>query len=100
LAAQKDFLKIVGFTISFKGISGIKEGKSLSQLQDFLYELNRYTTQAHTLKDTYEKLCEDEKQKIMNHAPIKSDSPDVLFKQTVEWIESLNEHFAVDEDKN
>ena len=77
-----------------------KEGNSLSQLQDFLYELNRYTTQAHILKDTYDKLSEAEKQRLMNHAPITSDPPDVLFEQTVEWIESLNEHFGVDKDKN
>lgn len=69
----------------------------MSDIQDFFYELNRYTTQAHTLKDCYDKLSESEKQLIMSHAPVMTDPPNIMFEHTVEWVRSLHEHFAVGE---
>jgi len=69
----------------------------MSDIQDFIYELNQYTTQAHALRDSYNKLSESEKKLIMDLAPKTIDSPNVKFEQTVEWLRFLQDYFAVGE---
>lgn len=80
-------------------VNSKKEGSCLKEIQDFLYELNKYTTQAHTLKDCFEKLSDSEKDMIMNHAPEMKEPPDIAFQQTVQWLQSLNAYFAVTADE-
>ncbi|MBU5468406.1 hypothetical protein KQI49_16400 [Virgibacillus sp. MSJ-26] len=69
----------------------------MTDVQDFLYELNRYTTQAHSLRDSYNKLNDSEKQLIMDLAPKAVESPNAKFEQTVEWLRFLQNYFAVGE---
>lgn len=71
-----------------------KGGFLLVELKDFLYELNNFTTQAHTLKDCYDKLSDSEKQFIKDHSPATSDPPHVIFENTIELVRALNEHLA------
>lgn len=68
----------------------------MSELKNFLYELNNMTTQAHTLKDAYEKLNDSEKAIIMKHAPKTTEPPNMTFEQTVQWLRALNDYFSVD----
>ncbi|WP_153462455.1 hypothetical protein [Sediminibacillus terrae] len=40
------------------------------ELQDFLYELNKYMDQSSTLKDAFNRLTETEKQLVLSQSPI------------------------------
>ncbi|TQS75720.1 hypothetical protein DX933_05455 [Ornithinibacillus gellani] len=69
----------------------------MSELNDFLYELNRYAQQAHILKDCYEKLTESEKKLVMDQAPAQQLPPDTFFHQSIDWVEAMHEILGTDD---
>ncbi|GAB3793025.1 hypothetical protein [Virgibacillus kimchii] len=61
----------------------------MEEINDFLYELKKYAGQTHSLKETYEKLSEAEKRKVMDAAPNSLQSPEEIFQPVFEWLETM-----------
>lgn len=62
----------------------------MQELQDFIYELQRYADQTHVLKDKFEKLSEAEKEMVMNAAPPSLYSPQEYFQPVYQWLEAVH----------
>ncbi|MBR3120025.1 hypothetical protein [Oceanobacillus profundus] len=62
----------------------------MQELQNFVYELQRYADQTHTLKDAFEKLSETEKELVMNVAPPRLKAPNEYFQPVYEWLEAIH----------
>jgi hypothetical protein len=71
----------------------------MEALEDFLYELKKYAGQTHTLKETYEKLNEAEKRKVMDAAPDSLQTPEEVFQPVFTWLESMYKILDIEEDE-
>ncbi|MFA1818731.1 hypothetical protein ACDX78_00790 [Virgibacillus oceani] len=71
----------------------------MEELNDFLYELNKYAGQTHILKDKYEKLSEMEKKEVMDAAPDSLKSPDQSYQPVFEWLETMYEKMDIREEE-
>ena len=66
----------------------------MKELQDFIYELHRYADQTHILKDAYERLNDEAKQKLMALAPDSLRTPSEYFNPVYEWLEAVNKNLV------
>ncbi|WP_430786262.1 hypothetical protein VBD025_13335 [Virgibacillus flavescens] len=67
------------------------------ELQDFVYELQRYADQTHVLKDKFEKLPEKQKKMVLDHAPNNQPNPEEHYKLVFNWLEKVQEEAGVAE---
>ncbi|WP_077622186.1 hypothetical protein [Sediminibacillus massiliensis] len=70
----------------------------MTELQDFLYELNRYMNQTSVLQDSYKRLSENEKQLVLAQSP-NGSSPDALYNQSISWLNSLQEEMGIKDEE-
>ncbi|MFD1037131.1 hypothetical protein ACFQ3N_01640 [Virgibacillus byunsanensis] len=66
----------------------------MTELNDFMYELNGFASQSHILKDKYDKLTDSEKKMVMNLADSKQTTPPELFQQVITWMEAMHEQLG------
>ncbi|AIF43916.1 hypothetical protein [Virgibacillus sp. SK37] len=65
------------------------------ELDDFLYDFHRFANETHNLKDKYEKLPPDVKQKIIDAAPESIKSPNELYHSVFTWLERIDKEMNV-----
>ncbi|WP_371068437.1 hypothetical protein [Sediminibacillus sp. JSM 1682029] len=64
------------------------------ELQDFLYELNKYMDQSSTLKDAFNRLTETEKQLVLSQSPTHT-SPVELAENAIKWHTAMQKEMGV-----
>ncbi|QKY68897.1 hypothetical protein [Lentibacillus sp. CBA3610] len=65
------------------------------EMENFLYELNKYAGQVHTLKDAYEALSPDEQEKAASLAPSNYPMPFEQYKAIFEWLEQMQTELGI-----
>ncbi|WP_053219835.1 hypothetical protein [Virgibacillus senegalensis] len=64
------------------------------ELQDFLYELNKYMDQTSILKDAYNRLSDSEKQFVLSQSPNQTP-PDVLAEDATKWLSAMQTEMGI-----
>lgn len=67
------------------------------ELQDFVYELQRYADQTHVLKDKFEKLPETQKKMVLENAPANQPTPEEHYRLVFSWLEKVQAETGVAE---
>ncbi|OZU90480.1 hypothetical protein CIL03_04860 [Virgibacillus indicus] len=67
----------------------------MTELKEFIYELQRYANQTHILRDHYEKLSESEKKLVMEAAPESLKSPREHFQPVFTWLENVHDKLGI-----
>lgn len=65
------------------------------ELDDFVYELERYADQTHNLKDKFEKLPEEQKAVVLKYAPENQPTPEEHYKLVFNWLEKVQAEAGV-----
>ncbi|WP_244527647.1 hypothetical protein [Virgibacillus chiguensis] len=65
------------------------EDNYMTEYSDFMYELHKYATQTHALKDKFEKLSAEEKQVVIHAAPEEITNPERIHHPVFQWLENL-----------
>ncbi|QTM99256.1 hypothetical protein ERJ70_08040 [Sediminibacillus dalangtanensis] len=68
------------------------------ELQDFLYELNKYMDQSSILKDAYNRLSDTEKQLVLSQSPTQTP-PDELAENATKWLSAMQKEMGVTGDE-
>ncbi|SDJ75805.1 hypothetical protein [Sediminibacillus albus] len=69
----------------------------MQQLQDFLYELNKYMDQTSVLKDSYNRLTDSEKNLVLSQSPT-NQSPDKLSEDATKWLSAMQKEMGINND--
>ncbi|GGD29522.1 hypothetical protein [Pontibacillus salipaludis] len=62
----------------------------MSEMKNFMYELNQFMKWSEEMKDAYERLSEEEQLLVNKHTPF-TETPRQLNKEVTKWYESMHE---------